>query len=124
MTDADLPERVVVESPLQGDFERNLRYAALCCNDCLRRGEAPYASHLFFHRPGLLNDAVPEERERGIRCGFAWAAAAGKRAFYVDFGLSAGMVQGLREARRQGQRVEFRVLPPGLWDRMQEGERA
>ena len=47
---------VVVESPLAGDVERNVAYAKQAGMDCLRRGEAPYASHLFFFffffRPG------------------------------------------------------------------------
>ena len=36
---------VIVESPFAGDTERNIRYARACLADCLRRGEAPFASH-------------------------------------------------------------------------------
>lgn len=111
-----LPKRVVVESPLAGDFEKNQWYAILCCVDCLNRGEAPYASHLFFHRKGLLNDAKPEEREKGVKAGFAWGAAGELRAFYEDLGLSPGMARGLAEAKRLGQAHEKRTLPKELWE--------
>ena len=40
-------KRVIIESPYSGDIPRNLLYARLCVFDCLQRGEAPYASHLF-----------------------------------------------------------------------------
>ncbi len=47
-------KRVIIESPYSGDIPRNLLYARLCVFDCLNRGEAPYASHLFFTQ--VLND--------------------------------------------------------------------
>lgn len=40
--------RVVIESPYAGDVERNVRYARASLSDCLRRGEAPLASHLLY----------------------------------------------------------------------------
>ena len=40
---------VVIESPYAGDVEANVAYAKRCVLDCLRLGEAPYASHLFLH---------------------------------------------------------------------------
>ncbi len=53
---------VVIESPYAGDVQANVAYAKRCVADCLRRGESPYASHLFFTQDGILDDLKPEER--------------------------------------------------------------
>ena len=105
-------KRVVIESPLSGDFARNQCYARLCAIDCMRRGESPYASHLFFTQ--LLNDATPEDRRLGMECGFAWGAAAELCAVYVDLGISDGMRQGIVRAVDAGGHVVQRNLPPDL----------
>ena len=52
-------ERVIIESPFAGDVDRNLRYARAAMRDCLLRGESPYASHLLYTQPGVLNDDIP-----------------------------------------------------------------
>lgn len=83
--------RVIVESPYAGDIERNVQYAREALADCLRRGEAPFASHLLYTQPGVLRDEVVEERALGITAGFAWRAAADATVFYVDLGWSSGM---------------------------------
>jgi hypothetical protein len=105
-------KRVVIESPLAGDREFNKRYARACMLDSLRRGEAPYASHLLFDQPGLLDDDNTSERELGITAGFAWGEAAELRAFYIDLGVSLGMERGMVEATRLDQPVEMRSLGP------------
>ena len=101
---------VVIESPYAGDVEANLAYAKRCVVDCLSRGESPYASHLFFTLPGLLDDLVPEERTTGILAGFAWGARADLVAVYVDRGVSSGMNQGVARALAADQDIEFRSL--------------
>jgi hypothetical protein len=82
-------KRVVIESPLAGDFQKNFRYALWCAYDCRLRGESPYASHLFF--PLFLNDLEPEQREFGITAGYAWSQHADVFAFYIDLSWSVGM---------------------------------
>lgn len=99
---------VVIESPFAGDVDRNVAYARAAIRDCLRRGEAGYASHLFY--PQVLDDANPNERALGIKAGFCWGERAELRTFYVDCGLSAGMRLGMREAIRLKQRTEIRSL--------------
>lgn len=118
--------RVVIESPLRGAvpswcptwaapvFERwgrwrNHRYALACMRDSLRRGEAPYASHVMFDRRGLLNDAAPDERIRGMRAGFLWGQAGALRAVYCDRGITDGMRAGIASAPA-GQAVTYRWL--------------
>jgi len=79
---------VAIESPLRAatpeDHERNRLYALWCAHDCFVRGEAAYASHLFFTQ--FLDDTDPRQREFGVAAGLAWAAKADLRAFYVDLG--------------------------------------
>lgn len=87
---------VIIESPHAGDFERNVEYAQLCMHDALMRNEAPYASHLLYTQPNVLNDEVPKERQRGIEAGFAWKHMPGVlTVFYVDYGWSTGMKMAL-----------------------------
>jgi len=114
--------RVVIESPLSGNRERNKLYAYACARDCLRRGESPYASHLFFDHPELLDDVIPEERELGIKAGFAWGEAAELRAVYTDLGISGGMELGIAEAKRLTQRLEYRTLPEAELKRFEKAQ--
>jgi hypothetical protein len=102
--------RVVIESPYAGAVTANVEYAKRCVLDCLKRGEAPYASHLFFTQEGLLDDHKPDERRLGIEAGFAWGRAADLVAFYVDLGVSKGMRGGYREAWGRGANIEIRAL--------------
>lgn len=101
---------IVIESPYAGDVEANVAYAKRCVHDCLAREENPYASHLFFTQPGLLDDSNEVERALGIECGLGWAAAAPMHAVYFDLGITDGMKKGIRRALANRKRVEFRLL--------------
>ena len=105
---------VVVESPYKGDIERNLAYLRACMRDCIERGESPYASHGLLPLPGVLRDAVPEERMMGIEAGLAWAEHADAVIFYTDFGMTQGMRLAEAEHRVNGRVIEYRELPPHL----------
>lgn len=109
-------KRVIVESPLSGDFERNQRYARLCCLDCLERGEAPLASHLLYTQ--MLDDRDFAQRELGMQAGFVWGECADLVAAYEDLGVSAGMARGIVAAERRGIDVVRRVLAPHLLRRL------
>ena len=102
--------RVIVESPYAGDVEANIEYARRCVRDCLKRGEAPIASHLLLTQPGILDDAVPEERALGIAAGHAWFEGAEACVVYQDRGYSQGMHQGIAAAITAGVPVEYRWL--------------
>lgn len=101
---------VLIESPYAGDVERNVAYAKRAVCDSLGRGEAPYASHLFFTQPGVLDDLDPGDRGLGIEAGLAWGARADLTAVYVDLGISDGMRLGIERAQAQGRRIEYRSL--------------
>jgi len=116
---------VVIESPFAGknrghwpesdwERERNVNYARAAMHDCLRRGEAPIASHLLYTQPGVLNDNKPEERKLGIEAGLLWGAQAEATVVYADLGISAGMQQGIERAEADGRLIETRtLLDPG-----------
>lgn len=92
---------VVVESPYAGDVERNLRYLRACLADCLRRGEAPFASHALYTQPGVLDDIDPAQRMLGISAGFAWRYYAAATVVYTDLGFSRGMQAAIEHAEEQ-----------------------
>ena len=114
-------KRVVIESPLRGDYERNEAYAKACVRDCLARGESPYASHLFFAQDGILDDTDPDQRRLGMEAGFAWGEAAQLCAVYTDLGISSGMYDGIKKHAANGIPIEYRTLGGSGW-RIHRGE--
>jgi hypothetical protein len=105
-------KRVLLESPLAGEVEENRRYARACMRDCLLRfDEAPFASHLLYDQPGLLDDLVPDERALGIEAGLRWGEAAEATVVYIDRGISNGMRHGIARAEKLGRPVVYRTLP-------------
>lgn len=104
--------RVIIESPLAGEVEENLRYLRLAMRDSLLRfNEAPFASHALYAQPGLLDDLVPEERRIGIEAGLLWGEVADASVVYTDRGISQGMKLGLLAAAKAGRPVEYRTVP-------------
>ncbi len=102
---------VILESPFAGNVEMNVHYARLCMRDCLLRGEAPYASHLLYTQPEVLDDDHPDERALGIDAGLLWGEKADKTVVYTDLGISKGMKYGIERAEKAGRPVEMRTLP-------------
>ena len=107
-------KRVIIESPYAGEIGRNLLYVRECMRDSLMRGEAPFASHALYTQEGILRDAVPEERSKGIEAGFAWRVPGVLTVFYVDLGWSNGMNAGKEDCEFKGLPFEERRLY-GLW---------
>jgi hypothetical protein len=101
---------VIIESPYAGDVAANVAYGQACIRDSLQRGEAPFASHLFYTQPGVMDDGKPEERRTGIAAGHAWMRWAEGVVAYIDRGISPGMQSGINTARAMGLPVEFRKL--------------
>jgi len=110
-TTKDPTRLVILESPYAGATAANEEYARDCMRDCLLRGEAPFASHLLYTQPGVLDDNIPEERQHGIAAGFAWRAVAQATIVYTDLGISRGMELGIADAKTRGVPVEYRQLP-------------
>lgn len=104
---------VIVESPFAGDIDENVAYARAALRDCLDRGEAPYASHLLYTQPGVLDDTDADQRRHGIEAGLAWGRMASATVVYTDLGISPGMKQGIDRARLEGRQIEFRSINGG-----------
>ncbi|KKN94467.1 hypothetical protein LCGC14_0188150 [marine sediment metagenome] len=109
---------VIIESPYAGNVELNTRYARAAMRDCLEREEAPYASHLLYTQPDVLDDDNPDEQSAGIDAGLAWGEKADATVVYEDLGISEGMRLGIERAKRAGRRVEVRRLPVVVMDRI------
>lgn len=112
--------RMIIESPYAGTSRcpvirwlqryANTLYARACLADALDRGESPYASHLLYTQPGVLNDRIPDERRRGILAGLDWADVADGVAVYVDRGVSIGMRLGIQAHREAMRPIEYRSI--------------
>ena len=102
--------RVVIESPYAGDVERNLKYLRAAMLHCLLKNESPYASHGLLTQENVLDDNEPDDRFVGITAGFAWAEVADAVVFYIDFGMSNGMIEALKVHEAAGRTVEYRSL--------------
>ena len=103
-------KRVILESPYDGDIERNINYARKCVRHSLSLGESPIASHLLYTQDGILDDAVPDERMRGINAGLAWKEVADLQVFYIDYGYSNGMKFALEYAKEHKIQTEERLI--------------
>lgn len=100
--------KVILESPYAGDVEKNVSYAKQCMLDCIRRNEAPFASHMLYTQ--ILDDLKMDERDLGIEAGLVWGKVADKTVVYTDLGVSRGMQLGIDRAKSEGRTVEFRKL--------------
>lgn len=116
----------VIESPYSADsivaFARNVRYARAAVLDAIQLGYSPLASHLLYTQEGILSEATPEERARGIACGHVpyqyttrietphdgYARVA--CLVYPDLGITEGMKAGIKEAKTYGCHVYHRTL--------------
>jgi hypothetical protein len=99
---------MIIETPFAGDRKVNEAFARACMLDSLKRGEAPFLSHLLYTQ--VLDDDIPEERSMGIEAGLAWGTAASATVVYDNLGISAGMEQGIARAHAEGRPVIYRTL--------------
>lgn len=90
---------VYICSPYAGDTEKNTRFAKAACHYAMEQGCAPVAVHLLY--PQFLNDAVPAEREAGIRVGLRVLASCDKLWICGEH-ISPGMSCEIEEAKRLG----------------------
>lgn len=102
--------RVIIESPWKADSidqkTAHIDYLREAIQDCLERGDSPYASHGLL--TAVLDDADPEQRELGIAAGLAWGEAAEATVVYQDLGVTEGMQAGIDHAIQCGRPVERR----------------
>lgn len=106
---------VIIETPFKAPslelMRQNIAFARACVLHSLRLGESPIASHLLYTQPGILADANPEDRALGIRAGLNWYQVADRVVFYLNHGMSTGMIRAEKLAIELGKRKEYRMLP-------------
>lgn len=111
-------KRLIVESPFAASeaysVEENVAFARKVCRHALLLGFSPYASHLFFTQPGLLNDDLPDERRLGIDAGLVWSTDVEDVWFALRPGekLSLGMTYAANRHRMRTARVQYRIYSP------------
>ena len=99
---------VIIESPYKGNVEENIEYAKQCMLDSIKRGECPFASHLLYTQ--VLDDSNADERSSGIALGMEVTKRADLVAIYTDNGVTQGMDLGLRFAKENNIKFEYRTL--------------
>jgi len=115
-TDQESYQLVIVESPYSGDIQANLDYLDCCIHDCKKRGEGGLATHLLYTKTpfyGHVADSPPDGMTAGrIWCcklgTQGWRQIASKAVFYLDRGMSQGMMDALEYYQSIQFPVEFR----------------
>jgi len=113
---------VYVESPYSGhsenEWSRNIDYARYAMQDCLKRGEAPFVSHLLYTQTphhGFVADSDTKHqclgREAAVNLAFNWRSKSDRTVVYTDFGISNGMKLGIEHATALGHVIEYRTIP-------------
>ena len=88
---------IYVASPYAGDVEKNVEYAKQACRAVVESGHACFAPHLLY--PAILNDAVPEERQAGIKMGLAFLGRCDELWAFGPV-ISSGMQEEIAAAER------------------------
>lgn len=113
-------QRIIIESPLSGDFITNRRYATWCCRYMHEAGYSPLASHLV--APWFMDDRDAEDRAAGIEMPWFWLPDV-PHHFFIDFGMSSGMVAALQRCRAFGiPTLEDISLPARYLQSFQNGK--
>lgn len=105
--------RVIIESPYAGtaeEIKRNEDYARNAVYDCLKKGEIPFASHILYTQPGVLDDTQSAQRRLGIEAGLITGTICQKTVLYQDLGMTPGMEEGIQRAEKAGREVEIRNI--------------
>ena len=88
---------IYVASPYAGDVEKNVAYAKWVCREIAEHGYAFVAPHLIY--PEILDDAVPEERQAGIKMGLTLLQRCDELWAFGPV-VSSGMQREIAEAER------------------------
>jgi hypothetical protein len=94
-------------------LRRNVNYARALYRYALLKGYAPFASHLNYPQPGVLDDEDKAERWLGIDSGKAIERAASEQSWFgVDYGMTEGMDYGEKDAKEYGRSIRMVDLGP------------
>lgn len=103
---------IMLESPFGSPDDnimlRNILYAKECLLDSIIRKESPLAGHLLFTQ--VLKDREADQRLIGMECHLSWLTVADGVAFYIDHGMSPGMLEAKAAAEYLGIQTVDRHL--------------
>lgn len=97
---------VYIASPYAGDVEGNVAFAKAACRLAMEQGSTPVAAHLLY--PQMLDDAVLEQRELGIKMGIRLLEACSE-LWLCGSRISGGMQEELKAAWKYG--IPVRRIP-------------
>ena len=86
---------IYICSPLRGDYEKNILKAIGYCREVAHAGDVPIAPQIYCTQ--FLDDAKPEERERGKEIGIELLKKCDEVRVYGDH-ISEGMREELNAA--------------------------
>lgn len=90
------------------EVQQNQDYARRASHILLTEfNTAPFASHLLYTQPFILDDTIEAERNLGISAGLELAKRADMSAVFYDLGISSGMVWGIKSAIENGRELQF-----------------
>lgn len=98
----------MIESPYAGEVSTHIMYLYRAMQHAIFTDNlAPFASHGIY--PYFLNDDKTDERELGIKLGYAYYPRVDYITFYIDYGMSPGMQAALQHiiATNQGDKIRF-----------------
>ena len=103
---------ICIESPWAGlgGGEKAKKYLRACIRDVLARDEIPWASHVMLAWTDALMDSDLEQREEGIACNKEMALRTDLIVFYIDYGMSPGMLRIKTFAAMRGLKTTTRTI--------------
>lgn len=112
---------VILESPYSGDIDRNVAYLQRAMHDARTRGEVVIAPHMMWTQHHLCPthyvsdyDAKYEVPNGGREIALQQIHELRRRAdlivFYMDYGMSSGMRDGMDQCIKENLKFEERTL--------------
>ena len=100
--------KAYVVSKYAGDIDKNVADAIRACQYLIERHKQPIASHLLYPQILGVADTDMESRTLGLMYGLSLMAMCDEvYVFETESGLSEGMEQEVREAKRLGKPIKY-----------------
>ena len=100
--------KAYVVSKYAGDIDRNVADAIRACQYLMKKTRQPVASHLMYPQILGVGDTDMESRTLGLMYGLSLLAMCDEVwVFETESGLSEGMEQEVREAKKLGKPIKY-----------------
>ena len=99
--------KAYVVSKYAGDIDKNVADAIRACQYLIKKRKQPVASHLLYPQILGVGDTDMESRTLGLMYGLSLMAMCNEVwVFETESGISEGMEQEIREAKRLGKPIK------------------